>query len=238
MRGLLSARETCILLQDLLISVNRKKLVAFDMDGVLTKHPSSWSFVHKYFGVNNSINLSLYRSGKISYSTFIAEDVRLWLSKKNPISGAEIVNLMKLIPLMDNLYAGLELLRKRGCIISIVSGGLSCLSDIIAEGFKFDRIYSNSIDLDSKGNLVPGGKVGVIPEKKNLAIMEMQEDFGIGVDDTFSVGDSDFDVSMFDVSGYRVAFNPRSPMLASSADLILYSQDFLDLVERISKRIG
>ena len=237
MRGLLSASKTCIFLQDLLISVTKRKLIAFDMDGVLAKHPSSWSFVHKYFGVNNSINLSLYRSGKISYSTFIAEDVKLWLSKKNPISGSEILNLMKLIPLMDNLYAGLELLRKRGCVISIVSGGLSSLSDIIAQGFRFDRIYSNGIDLDSKGNLAPGGRVGVVPEKKNLVIKEMQEDFGIGVDDTFSVGDSDFDVSMFDVSAFKVAFNPRSPMLVSAADLIVYSQDFLDLVERISRRI-
>ncbi|MGC8515913.1 MAG: HAD-IB family phosphatase [Thermoplasmata archaeon] len=215
----------------------KKKLIAFDMDGVLTKHPSSWSYVHKYFGVNNSSNMALYRSGKISYSSFMAEDVKLWLSRKSPISGAEIVDLMKKIPLMDNLYPGLELLRKRGYVISIVSGGLSCLSDIIAQGFRFDRIFSNSIDLDSKGNLVPSGRVGVIPEKKNLAIIEMQDDFGIGVNDTISVGDSDFDVSMFDASGFRVAYNPRNPKVVSAADLILYSHDFLDLVERITKRI-
>jgi|YelNatPaOPRAMG01_1025707.scaffolds.fasta_scaffold00236_54 phosphoserine phosphatase len=237
MRGLLPSSEACLFLKDVLISVSGKGLIAFDMDGVLTKHPSSWSYVHRYFGVNNSGNLALYRSGKISYASFMAEDVRLWLSRKNPIGEEEMVNLMNNIPLMDNLFPGLELIRKMGYVMAIVSGGLSWLADRISRDFKFDRIYSNSIDLDSNGNLLPSGRVGVIPEKKNIAIMKMQEDYGISAENTISVGDSDFDVSMFAASGFRVAYNPRSNMIIDAADLILYSDDFLDLVERIIKRI-
>jgi phosphoserine phosphatase len=234
---LLPASEACIFLQDILIPVYKMKLIAFDMDGVLTKHPSSWSYVHEYFGVDNSHNLALYRSGKISYSSFMEEDVRLWLSKKDHISRTEMANIMNQIPLMDNLFPGLELLRKLGYVIAIVSGGLSWLSDRISEGFKFDRIFSNSIDLDSRGNLMPRGTVEVIPEKKNVAIMKMQEEFAIRAEDTISVGDSDFDVSMFEVSRFKVAFNPRSHRIVAAADLILYSEDFLDLVERITHRI-
>ena len=205
------------------------------MDGVLTKHPSSWSFVHRHFGVNNSTNYSLYRSGRISYSTFMEEDVRLWLSKQNPISQREMLLLMEEIPLMDNLYQGLQVLRENGYVISIVSGGLSWLSDRISKHFSFDRVFNNSISVDRDGNIMPGGIIGVIPEKKNLAIRKMQEEMGIREENTISVGDSDFDVSMFDASGFRIAFNPRSQGLVSAADLILYSEDFNDLVHWILK---
>ncbi|EQD30038.1 phosphoserine phosphatase, partial [mine drainage metagenome] len=129
--------------------MDQKRLVALDMDGVLTKHPSSWSYVHRHFGVDNSLNYAAYRSGKLSYPAFITEDVKLWLSKKNPIKGMEIMELMREIPLMDNLYAGLSELRKKGYHVAIVSGGISWLADRISEKFTFDKVYSNSIDMDS-----------------------------------------------------------------------------------------
>ena len=51
------------------------RLVVFDMDGVLTTHPSSWEYVHRAMGVDNSENLRLYRTGNISYMDFLRIDL-------------------------------------------------------------------------------------------------------------------------------------------------------------------
>ncbi len=211
----------------------RKKLIATDMDGVLTKHPSSWGYLHKIFGVDNSEIYAKYRAGKIPYSEFLSADVNLWINKYNKLKKDYIVSLLEGIPLMDNLFAGLELLRKSGFFIVVISGGISWLADIISRSFKFDLVFSNEIGTDMDNNVIPQGKVNVIPREKEKTLIKVQDILGISPEDTISIGDSDFDARMFPLSGFNVAYNPSHSEIIAKSDLVVYSDDFMFLAGSI-----
>ncbi len=210
-------------------------LIALDMDGVLTKHQSSWSYLHRAFGVDNSAVFYRYRDGKITYPEFLVEDVRLWLEKKGRISKDEIVFLLNKIPFMENLYQGLTDLRKIGYKIAIVSGGISWLAERIASGFPFDAVLSNEISVDDNGYIKADGTMHVDPRQKELAIREIQKRHNIPVEKTLAVGDSDFDSSMYRVAKIGIAYNPNSQALRKAADIVLYSENFLDLCSVIKR---
>ena len=210
-----------------------KKLIATDMDGVLTKHPSSWSYLHKIFGVDNSAIYAKYRAGQLPYSEFLSADVSLWINKYNKLKKDYIVSLLERIPLMDNLFSGLELLRKSGFTIVVISGGISWLTEIISRSFKFDLVFSNEIGTDKENYIIPQGRVNVIPREKEKTLKKVQDTLGISPEDTISIGDSDFDARMFPLSGLNIASNPNHKEIISESDLIIYSEDFLFLANSI-----
>lgn len=210
-----------------------KKLIATDMDGVLTKHPSSWAYLHNIFGVDNTGIYARYRAGELPYSEFLYADVSLWLNKFKTLKKDYVVSLLEGIPLMDNLFTGLELLKKYGFSIVVISGGISWLSDIISRSFKFDLVYSNEIGTDKDNNVIPEGKVNVIPREKEKTLKMVQGMLEISPDDTVSIGDSDFDARMFPLSGLNIAYNPNNREIVTKSDLVIYSEDFLFLAKSI-----
>lgn len=209
------------------------ELVAFDMDGVLTKHPSSWKFLHEKFGVDNSELYRSYSEGEISYPEFLAGDVNLWLAKQGKIPKSQIVGYLDEIPFMDNLLEGLRSIKSFGIKTAIVSGGVSWLADRISRSFNFDFIYSNEILTDSEDCIVPKGNIGVVPNRKDAVLQEIQDRGNIPVERTVSVGDSDFDTSMFKRSGLGISFNSTSPEIIAESDVVIGSKDFLDIVRTI-----
>ena len=200
------------------------------MDGVLTKHPSSWRYIHSKFGVDNSLIYGKYSTGAIDYAEFLAGDVLLWMSKQQEIPKSQIVSYLDEIPLMDNLHEGLDRLRESGIKTAIVSGGISWLADKISRVTPFDYIYSNEILTNAKGNIIPEGKIGVIPNEKDRPISEIQKDSHIGIEATASIGDSDFDATMYKRSGLKISFNSASRELIELSDVTISSGDFLDVV--------
>lgn len=211
-------------------------LVAFDMDGVLTTHPSSWKYIHGRFGVDNTELYRSYSEGEISYADFLSGDVKLWMAKQAKIPKQQIVGYMDEIPFTENLLEGLERIKSGGIKTAIVSGGVSWLADRIARSFNFDFIYSNEICTDSQNFLVAQGKIGVIPNQKDLTIKEIQDRTSIPIEKTVSIGDSDFDSSMFKRSGLRVSFNSTSPELIEKSDVTITSRDFLDVARAVIDR--
>lgn len=215
------------------MALEEAELAVFDMDGVLTKHSSSWRFIHEKFGVDNSKIYLSYSGGEISYADFLAYDVKLWMAKQEKIPRSQIIGYMNEIPLMDNLLEGLNEIKSHGIRIAIVSGGVSWLADRLAKSFPFDFVYCNEILTDSDDNLIPKGNIGVIPNKKDVVIKEIQDSEGFNVAGTVSVGDSDFDASMFKRSGLGISFNSSSSELMAESDVIISSTDFLDVVRTI-----
>ena len=109
------------------------RLVVFDMDGVLTTHPSSWEYVHRAMGVDNSENLRLYRTGNISYMDFLRSDVNLWISRHPGITREDVVKILDSIPLRKNLNLAVKEIRDSGAATAIVSGGIYWLAQRIAD---------------------------------------------------------------------------------------------------------
>lgn len=215
--------------------MNRKysSLVAFDMDGVLTQHASSWQYVHDRIGVSNRKNYELFRSFKISYQEFLESDVKLWMDRLGKVHKDDIISILDEIQIRENLYESMKLLRDNGCAVAIVSGGISWLSDRVNHIFPFDYTYANSLNTDSSGLLIMKGSAYVDPLRKDVVVKELQHIVGLGKKNTVSVGDSIHDVSMFDQSGFSVAFNASDDDVEKRSSVSMKSNNLLELAELI-----
>lgn len=210
-----------------------RKLIIFDMDGVLTQHSSSWQYVHNRIGVDNSLNYELFKKGELSYEKFLESDVMLWNKAMGRISMESIIAMLDDIPLRSNLVSGLTRLREHGATLAIVSGGISWLADRINRLFPFDYTYSNSLATDSGGFILPRGETRVDPMKKGENVRQLQRILSMKVNDTISIGDSMQDVQMFRMSSFSVAFNPMEREVSRNSSFSLESNDMSELVSLI-----
>jgi phosphoserine phosphatase len=213
--------------------VKHSLLVAFDMDGVLTEYPSSWEYVHRSMGVDNSENVSLFNSGSITYEQFIERDVSLWIRKMGKVPVSRIKEILSGITLRPDLAESIRRLKKDGHRVAIVSGGLSLLAEEIDRMEKFHYVFANSILSDENGLVMPSGIMNVNYKRKDMNIAYMQALLGIGRSDTVSVGDSMDDASMFSVSGYSIAYNPNRKDLSKLASATVVSDKLMPVVELI-----
>ena len=209
------------------------RLVLWDMDGVLTEHPSSWKYIHERIGVDNSINRDSWLDGRITYREFMQKDIQLWLDKVGQFTKNQVTEMLSHIRERFNVSPAIEELKRNGIKSVIVSGGISWLADILNSGLIFDMVYANEILADANGNIIPDGIPHVIPDRKDIIIRGVQESLGISLEESASVGDSPFDISMFRRSGTRIAFNPRESSISEAADYVITSNDLYSVVERI-----
>ncbi len=212
---------------------NYSSLLIFDMDGVLTQHSSSWQFVHDRIGVSNRENYELFKNRKISYEEFLESDVKLWNEKLGTVHKEDVVSILSEIPLRNNLEQAMNSLRKFNCVMAIVSGGISWLSDRVNNVFHFDYTYANRLYTDSRGVIQPKGLAAVDPLRKDITVRELQNLLGVEKKNTISVGDSIHDISMFIESGFSVAFNAADEDVEKNSTVSLKSNDLKKLAEII-----
>lgn len=209
------------------------KLVVFDMDGVLTVHPSSWEYVHRHLGVDNHSNLQLYRQGKISYMEFLRSDVRLWTDADPELRKEDVVDILNTIPLRNGIGEAVETIRRCGSFTAIISGGIYWLADRISSLARFDRIFANQIMTDENGRILPDGKVLVEPRNKDKVLKQLQNEMGVSREETASIGDTLQDVAMFRNSGISVAFNATDERVRDEASFSVDGNDLRVIIDLI-----
>ncbi len=217
------------------MGLKHSMLVVFDMDGVLTGYSSSWEYVHKSIGVDNSENVALFNNGSINYEQFIERDVSLWIRKMGKVPVSMIKEILSGIPLRPDLVESIRRLKEDGHRVAIVSGGLSLLAEEIDRMEKFHYVFANSILSDTNGFVMPSGIMNVNYKRKDTNIAYMQGLLGVGKRDTVSVGDSMDDASMFSVSGYSIAYNPNRKGLSELASATVVSGKLMPVVDLIEK---
>ncbi len=209
------------------------KLAVFDMDGVLTQPVSSWEYVHKRLGVDNSTNLSLYRSGSLAYIDFLRSDVQLWLEHLGPTSANTVIGILDEIPLRTGIFETINSLKGKGIRTAIISGGIYWLAEKIGTLNHFDEIYANKIKTDHSNKVVADGVVMVDPKNKDATIRQLQEKLCVSPEETISVGDTLQDVGMFRNSGLSVAFNPMEDAVSKKATFTLRGNDLTAILKVI-----
>ncbi|WP_075057019.1 HAD-IB family phosphatase [Thermogymnomonas acidicola] len=214
----------------------RPRLTVFDMDGVLTRSISSWQYVHEHFGVDNSENLRRYLAGEIDYMEFLRSDVRLWLSARGgPVRAQDIISVLQGgIPPKEGHRGGSILkLHSLGSAIAIISGGIFWLARMIGERYGADYVFANEIYCRD-GFLVPDGRMVVDPKNKSAVLAGLQRRLGIGRGgETVSVGDTEQDVGMFELSALSIAVDPKDEAVRKRCMLIINSDSLLPVVQAI-----
>lgn len=215
------------------IKTNRMEqleLVIFDMDGVLTDIISSWKYIHDYFNTTNERSVLDYLKGKIDDMEFIRRDVFLWKENGKLTTKQKLIEILSDVPLIKGARECIDTLRNSGIKTAIVSAGLDILAERVGKDLGINYIVANGIKTDEEGRLNGVGKIGVRLMYKDLSVKSLSEKHNIPLSRIAAVGNSCYDIPMFEVSGLGIAFNPEDDCVRDAADVIVEGKDLCKIL--------
>ncbi|MBN2065619.1 MAG: HAD-IB family phosphatase [Candidatus Thermoplasmatota archaeon] len=201
------------------------QLVIFDMDGVITDTISSWKYLHDYFGTSNDHSVDAYLKGTIDDMEFIRRDVALWLNGNQPITHQRLAEILADVPLMKGAKPCIRALADQGIQTAIVSAGLDILARRVAKELGMNHVYANGIKVDAHGRLTGEGMLGVALMYKDHVVRSLSKKLDIPVRNMVAVGNSCFDIPMFETCGFGIAFNPEDDCVQDAADVVVEGKD-------------
>lgn len=209
------------------------QLVVFDMDGVLADTESSWTYVHRHFGVNNDHSLRAYLDGEIDDWEFIRRDIDLWRKKDPALSMDSVRRILADVPTMNGAEEAVAVLRRRGIRTAIVSAGIDLLAQRLAVELEIDMFFANGFVADCAGRLTGEGVLNVRLAEKGEKVRMVADLLDIGREEVVSVGNSRFDTPMFDASEIGIAFCPIDDEVREKADVVVEEKDLRAILESV-----
>lgn len=207
------------------------KLVIFDLDGTLTKERSIWEYIHirlgKWYGFAEEYQ-NQFLAGKISYGEFCERDAEVWKGMKVE----EMMKIVKTVPFHPGTEKLISHLKQRGLKLSMVSSGLSVLSDWVHQKFGFDYSVSNDL-LHENGVLSGKVRIQVHYDKKAEWVERIMKRFDIKPEEVIAIGDSKGDLDMFHMAGFSIAFNSSCKELDQIASACIQSQNLADIIPKL-----
>ena len=200
------------------------KLVAFDMDGVLVDMRSSWRYIHSFFETDNREIVKAYLNGDIGSREFIEYDIALW--KQAGKHRHDLEQSFATVPLMPGARTCVQALHRHHMQTAIVSGGLDILAHRIAVETGIQHVLANGIRGDLDGSIVR-----VLIENKGMALHQLLTQLNVTSEHAVAVGNSRYDVPMFEVSGLGVAFCPEDEDTRNSADEVIEEKDLARILQ-------
>jgi len=213
------------------------ELVIFDMDGVLTDIISSWKYIHDYFNTSNERSVDDYLKGKIDDMEFIRRDASLWVEDGKPVTREKLVEILSDVPLMKGAKECINYLKNHNVKTAIVSAGLNILANRVAKDLGIDYVYSNGVKTDEEGRLNGVGILEVRLMHKDETVDKLSKQLKIPLEKIASVGNSCFDIPMFEISGFAIAFNPEDDCIKESANVIVKEKDLTGILPYIENYI-
>jgi phosphoserine phosphatase len=210
---------------------NGYKLAVFDLDGTLTTEKSIWKHIHQALGTweNNAAAFQrLFHQGAISYEEFCERDAMVW-------KGMRIDDLKAIadsVTYQDGVSELIAFLRGKGLRLAAVSSGLSILARRIERDLTLDFSVANDL-LVEKGIVTGKVRINVGHDGKGYWMKKLMGLLGVQSRDIIAIGDSQGDLDMFSLAGFRVAFNSSSTELDETADAVVGTASMADIIQRL-----
>jgi len=195
------------------------KLVMFDLDGTLIESISSWRTLHRFFGASQEDverNTAAFFSNEIDYLKWMEDDIALWLHRKPKISDVEAA--FSPYSSLPDAKKAIDILKSNGMKVYIVSSGIDVLANKIGEELGVDGVFANVLNVDEEGFLNGFGTLVVEPNNKHEIIRMVAEEEGVPLEQVACVGDTKYDISMFEGVGGKYALNAKHQELIDAAD--------------------
>jgi phosphoserine phosphatase len=144
----------------------------------------------------------------------------------------ELLEIIKTVPFHPGVDELINYLKQKGLKLSMVSSGLSLLTNWVHEKYGFDYSVSNDL-LHENGILTGKVKIQVYYDKKAEWVEKILKQFGASPDEVIAIGDSKGDMDMFQMVGFSIAFNSSSYELDQIANLCISSRNLADMVTKL-----
>ncbi len=207
------------------------KLVILDLDGTLTQERSIWEYIHirlgKWYGFAEAYQ-EQFLTGKISYEEFCERDAQVWKGMKVE----EVLEIVKNVPFHPGVDELISFLKKRGLKLTMVSSGLSLLTNWVHQKYGFDYSISNDL-LYEDGVLTGKVKIQVYYDQKAEWVERILKRFEVKPEEVIAIGDSKGDLDMFEMVGFSIAFNSSCKDLDRIASACVQSKDLTDIIRRL-----
>jgi len=214
------------------MDINRRfKLVIFDLDGTLTQERSIWEYIHKELGKWYGFAEDYQRkflAEKISYERFCELDAEVWKGMKVE----ELLEIVKTVPFHRGVDELIRYIKSKGLILSMVSSGLSILSNWIHQKYGFDYSVSNDL-LHENGFLTGKVRIQVYYDKKAEWVKRILKEFDVRPEEVIAIGDSIGDIDMFQNVGFSIAFNSSCSDLDQIANVCIQSKNLADIIPKL-----
>ena len=209
-------------------------LAIFDMDGTLTSVRSSWWYILNELGRDNEEARNAFVNGEIDEQEFMRRDLAQWLDAMPGMTLKDVIKMMRNLPLVSGIQETVAMLHYNGIKCVICSGGISVAAKMIADEFGFDDYLADDLEVDEEGRLTGNGIANVDLRDKGASALKLMEKFGATKERTIAIGDSFGDISMFDVTGMSIAFNPKDMELTGArADHVVFSDNISEILDVI-----
>ncbi|MGQ9646731.1 MAG: HAD family hydrolase [Thermodesulfobacteriota bacterium] len=211
---------------------NRFKLVVFDLDGTLTRERSIWEYIHiclgKWYGFAEEYQKQ-FLAGKISYEEFCEQDAQVWKG----LRVGDLLEIVRTVPFHPGADELIAYLKGKGLKLSLVSSGLSILSNWVHQKYGFDYSVSNDL-LQENGVLTGKVRIQVYYDKKAEWVKRILEKFHLKPEEVIAIGDSRGDIDMFQMVGFSIAFNSSCSELNQIASVCIRSQNLAHVIPRLT----
>jgi len=207
------------------------KLIVFDIDGTITRHVSSWRYIHEKLGLWDVLAKKYqqqFLAGKISYRRFCELDAAHW--KGMPVS--RLNRAFKGVRYSKNAAKAVKLLKKKGFKLVAVSTGLQFMTGRVKDELGFDRVVCNRLRAYN-GKLTGGVTINISHGAKGKTVKAVLKSFGVKPSQVIAVGDSEGDIPMIKLAGYSIAFNSSSEKLSGMVDFDCKGNDFMEVYRKI-----
>jgi phosphoserine phosphatase len=212
------------------------KLVVFDLDGTLTAEKSIWEYIHrkldKWYGYAENYQ-SQFLQGEISYKQFCELDAQVWKG----IKVNQLWDIVRGVPFNPGVDELTSLLKGLGLRLTLISSGLSLLSEWVKEKYGFDYAVSNRL-LHEDDVLTGEVEIKVHYDRKAEWVQSITDIFRIRSNEIIAIGDSVGDMEMFEIAGYSISFNSSSPKLDQIADVVIKGNDLSHIIPRLPMMRG
>jgi len=214
----------------------KHKLIIFDIDGTITRHISSWRYIHEELGLWRKRAFRYqerFFAGKISYRRFCELDAAHWRGMPE----RRIRKIFDGVMYSKNAVPCIRKLRRAGFKLAAISTGLQFMPDRIMRELDFDYAVSNRL-LARNGRLTGAVMINIAHGAKHKIVKKIFRRFNVKPREVICVGDSEGDIPLAKECGYSIAFNSSSRELSKISDYNCRTKDFKELYGKILEMNG
>jgi phosphoserine phosphatase len=213
-----------------------RALATLDMDGTLLESRSIDVLCQK-FGLEREL-------GEIDRRSDLLEGYRVSEIIAQLFGGMKASDLERAfdsINLVNGAKEFIVFLRKKRFLAAIVTDSYTFLASRLAEKLGIDLVWGNKLEIVDgiiTGRIIMplGWEKRKKCQKKAVcklhAMCKLAQKSEVGMDKTLAIGDSKSDFCMIERAAIGVAFRPKDPEIAKTADLVVY-EDFFELVDKL-----